>query len=100
MNFLEIKKTATAGTAESSDIMVIIKKNEQEGNSISLQSSVEKQFGAQIRATIEAVLEKFDIHNAQIQAIDQGALDCTIQARMTTAVLRACELSTLDLGEL
>ena len=36
------------------------------------------------------VLEELEVKNAHIEAVDHGALDCTIRARLTTAVRRAC----------
>ena len=60
-----------------------------EGISIDLTSSVEKQFGRQIRSVIRQVLEQLDVENAAVTAVDKGALDCTIRARMETAIYRA-----------
>ena len=37
------------------------------------------------------LLEELGGRNANISAVDHGALDCTIRARMTTAVKRACK---------
>ena len=39
------QKIASAGTVESSDILITIAPNEQEQIELSLESSVEKQFG-------------------------------------------------------
>ena len=49
---MEIKNTAMAGTLESSDISITIEANDN-GIEINLKSSVEKQFGKQIRRVIE-----------------------------------------------
>lgn len=85
---MEIKKNGTAGTVESSDIMVTVMPAEN-GIEIDLESSVEKQFGDQIRQVIRETLRKLDIQDAKITAVDQGALDCTVQARTIAAVHRA-----------
>lgn len=45
---MEIKKIASAGTVESSDILITIAPNEQEQIELSLESSVEKQFGGSV----------------------------------------------------
>ncbi|MBP2099155.1 citrate lyase acyl carrier protein [Enterococcus rivorum] len=90
-----IKQSASAGTTESSDIMITIDKNEN-GIVIALESSVEKQFGRQIREKIRTTLNKLDITNAKIQAIDKGALDCTIQARTIAAAYRAAGEEQVD----
>ena len=80
-------KQALAGTLESGDIMVTISPGE--GLQINLQSSVEAQFGRQIRALITETLEGLGIQDAHVDAIDKGALDCTIRARVTAAAVRA-----------
>ena len=72
---------------ESGDIMVTISPGE--GLQINLQSSVEAQFGRQIRALITETLEGLGIRDAHVDAIDKGALDCTIRARVTAAAVRA-----------
>lgn len=85
---MKIVKNAAAGTMESSDILITVEPSE-EGISIDLTSSVEKQFGRQIRSVIRQVLEQLDVENAAVTAVDKGALDCTIRARMETAIYRA-----------
>ncbi len=87
---MEIQKIATAGTLESSDIMVTLIPAEGGGVEIELDSSVEKQFGAKIRKTIAETLKKLEVGAVKVKAVDKGALDCTIRARVKTAVLRAC----------
>ncbi|MBR1887434.1 MAG: citrate lyase acyl carrier protein [Bacteroidales bacterium] len=80
-------KEAIAGTLESGDIMVKI--GPGEGLKVELQSSVEAQFGRQIKALIVETLEGLGIKDAHVDAIDKGALDCTIKARVTAAAVRA-----------
>lgn len=86
---MEIKKTASAGTLESSDIMITIQTSDTEGISLHLESSVEKQFGRRIKEVITKSLENLNVSSAKVVAIDKGALDCTIMARTITAVHRA-----------
>lgn len=86
---MEIKHAAASGTLESSDIMVTVLPG-TEGIRISLTSSVEQYYGDSIRETMTQVLRDLDVKNAHIEAVDHGALDCTIRARLTTAVRRAC----------
>lgn len=87
---MDIKREAMAGTLESSDIMVTVQPA-PDGIQIELNSTVEGYYGDSIRATMCAVLEELGVRNANISAVDHGALDCTIRARMTTAVKRACK---------
>ena len=85
---MDIKREAMAGTLESSDIMVTVQPA-SDGIQIELNSTVEGYYGDSIRATMRAVLEELGVRNANISAVDHGALDCTIRARVTTAVKRA-----------
>lgn len=81
-------KEAIAGTLESGDIMIKIGPGKG-GLEVELQSSVEAQFGRQIRALIADTLQGLGIEDAHVDAIDKGALDCTIKARVTAAAVRA-----------
>ena len=87
---MEINKSSVAGTMESSDIMITVEPGSG-SIEIDLKSVVEKQFGRQIRSVITNTLAQLDINSAKVTAVDKGALDCTIQARLKTAVQRAAE---------
>ena len=50
---------------------------------------MEYQFGGQIKKVISETLKELGIKQATVKAVDKGALDCTIKARVTTAVVRA-----------
>lgn len=82
-------KSAVAGTLESGDIMVRLEPAEGAGLDIRLDSSVAAQFGRQIRQVISETLSGLGIEDAQVTAVDKGALDCTIRARVTAAAVRA-----------
>lgn len=86
---MKILNIGLAGTLESSDIQVTIEPREAGGLDISLKSSVEKQFGKQIRKVIAETLEKLEVEHAYVLAVDKGALDCTIKARVACAAYRA-----------
>lgn len=88
---MKFVKNAVAGTLESNDIRVMVVANDNAGINIELDSVVEKQFGRQIRKVIMETLEKLQIDNVKIVAVDRGALDYTIRARVACAVYRACE---------
>lgn len=83
-----INQCATAGTMESCDIFISVFPFEN-GIKIELQSTVEKQFGEEIYQTIKEVIVQAGIRNIAIEANDHGALDCTIRARVETALRRA-----------
>lgn len=82
-------KTSTAGTMESGDIMIQIAPTDRPGLNVELQSSVECQFGDQIRQVITETLTSLGVTQADVHATDKGALDCTIRARVTAAAVRA-----------
>lgn len=85
---MDIRRSASAGTMESSDIMVIVSPGEGEVK-VDLTSTVAVQYGAQIERLIREVAGEAGIQDANIRAMDFGALDCTIRARVTTALERA-----------
>ena len=85
---MEVVKTATAGTMESSDVMVTIEPGK--GVAIDLDSTVEKQFGKAIRETVTQVLGELGIRDAAVTLVDKGALDCVIRARVKACAYRAC----------
>lgn len=84
---MEILKNAIAGTLESSDVQIMIEPADD--LKIELNSSVEKQYGDQILDTVKEVLSDMDVKGASLVIQDQGALDCTIRARVETVVLRS-----------
>lgn len=83
---MKIVKPSITGTLESSDIMITLESSVDGKNHIELNSSVEKQFGDSIRYTFNKILSDFNIENAQIKAIDKGALECIIVARFKAAI--------------
>lgn len=87
---MNIKKCASAGTMESSDVYVEMKPCDN-GIKIELESVVEKQFGEKIKQTVNDVLAETGIKNAHVRIVDRGALECVIRARVETAVLRGRE---------
>ena len=91
---MDIKTVGMAGTMESSDIMVTIEPSQEPGIVIDLNSTVERRFGREIRRVINETLTEFGIDRAKVKAVDKGALDCAIRARVKTAAHRACDVDT------
>jgi len=85
---MQIEKISVAGTLESSDILITIEPSAN-GIEIDLKSDVEKQFGALIRRVILETLAELQVTAAKVTAVDKGALDCAIKARVKTAVYRS-----------
>jgi len=86
----EVKKKASAGTLESSDVYVEIEPS-AEGLVIDLQSVVQAQYGDAIEAAVREVLQENGVERANVKVMDRGALECVIRARVETAVLRSKE---------
>lgn len=78
-----------AGTLESGDIQIKVFPAENPGLEINLDSTVAYQFGDQIKRVIRETAEQLGLDCARIEAVDKGALDCTIRARTTAAIVRA-----------
>ena len=85
---MRIEKAALAGTMESNDVMVTLEPGGS-GIEIDLSSVVEKQFGDEIRKVIRETLLELKVESARVTAVDKGALDCTIRARVKAAVFRS-----------
>ena len=88
---MEIKKTGVAGTMESSDIIVRIEPKETEGIELTLESAVMQQYGKQIEKVIRETLKEVGVTRAYVNAVDKGALDCTVAARTLAAAYRSAE---------
>lgn len=85
-----IEKTGQAGTIESNDAFIIISPVKQgDGITIELESPTMQQYGHQIKAVIREALQRYQITDARVVVNDKGALDCTIRARINTAIERA-----------
>ena len=83
---MEIKKRASAGTMESSDVYVEIEPAQT--LTVELESVVLGQFGEQIEAVVRDVLREQGVENAAVRVVDRGALECVLRARVETAVVR------------
>jgi citrate lyase subunit gamma (acyl carrier protein) len=83
-------KTAQAGTLESSDILITVVPQEAgSGIRIEIDSIVSLQYGEAIQAVIADTLAEAGVADMLVKAMDRGALDCTIKARLMTALDRA-----------
>lgn len=84
---MQLLKPSKAGTYESNDIYIMIFPGYND-NIIELDSIVYETFGDKIKSVINNTLDEFDISGVKIKAIDKGALDFTIRARLITAIKR------------
>lgn len=95
---MQIKGSASAGTMESGDILIEIEPGEKKEVEVVLKSSVANEFGKQIVKTIYSAVAAFGLEYAVVNAVDKGALDCTIRARVTAACQRATGETAFDWG--
>lgn len=87
---MALLKPGQAGTVESNDIFVIVSPAEPgTGITINLVSPVVQKYGKQIQSVIRDTLLQLGVNDVLVSANDKGALDCTIRARITTAVARS-----------
>ena len=87
-----MKEKAWAGTMESSDIYVeVMPLAAGSGIDLEVNSVVYAQFGEAIEATILETLKTLEIEDMTVVVNDRGAVDCTIKARVETAVRRLTE---------
>ena len=88
---MKLITTGSAGTMESNDIMITVEPTDEGGVQVELTSSVYQQFGKQIIAVIRETAAGYGVENALITAVDKGALDCTVRARVAAALTRAAQ---------
>ena len=87
---MEIKKSASAGTLESSDAFIEITPR-NEGLKIQVESVVKEQFGDEILRVAGEVLAENGVDRAEVRIADRGALECVLRARIETCILRGRE---------
>lgn len=88
---MQLEHNAIAGTLESSDAQVMVEPADD--RTITIRSEVEAQYGKQVLATAEEVLDNLEVDNVSLVIQDQGALDCTLRARIQTAIFRAADVT-------
>ena len=96
---MRLENSGIAGTLESSDVMVTLKPNPEQGIAIDIESKVVAQYGDEMKQTVMEVMQQFDISDAIVELKDRGALNCVIRARVQTAACRALGISYNWKGE-
>lgn len=84
-----ILRTASAGNAEKSDVLVTVSPNPAGELSIQVKSVVKAFYEDAIIAAARETARDMGVINARIDLDDFGALDYVIRARVETALLRA-----------
>ncbi len=81
--------TATAGTLESMDCMVVATEAAPgKGLAMTLEGASVERFRPSMEGTIRRVAEELNVKDLDIQVQDRGALDIVLEARVRTALTR------------
>jgi citrate lyase subunit beta / citryl-CoA lyase len=75
--------------ATRSDCYVELEPAARGGITVVLESKVESLYGASLRQVLMDVASALGVRHAAIRLVDQGALPCTVAARVETAMKRA-----------
>ncbi len=86
---MQIRRKASSGTMQSSDLMVIVEPADT--LQVDIESTVKKQYEHLISARILSTLQELGVGAGHIHVSDRGALDYAIAARVETAIRRASE---------
>jgi len=84
---MQVYRSAQAGTLQSNDCFVRVYPSEK--TEILFNSPVAYEFGDQVIALVKAHLTAQGVDGVRVEIDDRGALDCTITARLNTALGRA-----------
>ncbi len=84
---MNILRTASAGTLESSDCRVTVSPAEKNGLEYTGANSA--IFAKRTQALVESVLAGCGAENVMVTIHDMGAIEITIRARLETALERA-----------
>ena len=87
-------RTATAGNAEKSDVLVTVSPNPGEGLTIRVESVVKAFYEDAIFTAARETAEQMGVADARICLDDYGALDYVIRARVEAALIRAAKEET------
>jgi len=82
-----IVSAATAGFVEKNDVLITVEPS-QNGIEVELTSDVKRQYGEQMEALIKMTVQEAGYDNVKVTAVDKGAWDYTIKARVLGALLR------------
>ena len=85
---VEILTSVVAGSLESSDVLVSLAPSQNGELDLQIESIVIKQFGRRIHAVAEEMLQQQSVQSRMIRIQDRGALECTLRARLETALAR------------
>lgn len=86
---MQIHGRAMAGTLESNDVMVTV--SPAQALEVQVTSIVLGQFGEELKRVALDTAAQLGVQGALIELDDRGAVECTVRARVETALTRAKE---------
>ncbi len=86
---MQIQGRAMAGTLESNDVMVTV--SPAQALEVQVTSIVLGQFGEELKRVALDTAAQLGVQGALIELDDRGAVECTVRARVETALTRAKE---------
>ena len=86
---MQIQGRAMAGTLESNDVMVTV--SPADALEVQVTSIVLGQFGEELKRVALDTAAQLGVQGALIELDDRGAVECTVRARVETALTRAKE---------
>lgn len=84
-----INKKATAGSLDSSDVLVIVEPNNEKGIKLSITSPFLRQFGETMKKVAFETLKQLHVDQCVLIIQDQGAINAALKARIITAINRS-----------
>ncbi len=85
---MQILTPVTVGSLESSDVLVSLAPSEDGARHLEVESIVIKQYGRRITAVANEMLDAAGVDSGTVRIQDRGALECTLRARIKTALDR------------
>ena len=86
---MQVQGRAMAGTLESNDVMVTV--SPAQALEVQVTSIVLGQFGEELKRVALDTAAQLGVQGALIELDDRGAVECTVRARVETALTRAKE---------
>lgn len=83
---MKITKQTTAGSLESSDVLITLKPGT--GIKINIESKFIKQYGDELDKITKNTLKELNVTDCLISLNDQGALPAVLRARIIASVER------------
>lgn len=85
---MNILKPVMVGSLESSDVLISLAPSDDGARHLDVESIVIKQYGRRITAVANEILDAAGVSSGLIRIQDRGALECTLRARLKTALDR------------